>query len=56
MVRQERPVPFAVPAFLVVNAENLSNRRDAVTEREFGDAQFYRMPGRRVVGTVSYGF
>ena len=41
-------------AFL--EGENVSNRRDAVTESELGDAQFYRMPGRRVVGTVSYGF
>ena len=39
-----------------IDAENLTNRRDAVTESELGDAQFYRMPGRRVMGTVSYGF
>ena len=41
-------------AFL--DGENLTDRRDAVTESELGDAQFYRMPGRRVLGTVSYGF
>ncbi|MEO6579963.1 MAG: TonB-dependent receptor [Sphingomicrobium sp.] len=41
-------------AFL--EGENLSNRRDAVTESELGDAQFYRLPGRRIFGTVSYGF
>ena len=56
MVRQERPVPFAVPAFFLLGAENLTNRRDAVTESELGDAQFYRMPGRRMVGTISFGF
>ena len=39
-----------------IEAENLTNRRDPVTESELGDAQFYRMPGRRVLGTVSYGF
>ena len=39
-----------------IEGENLTNRRDAVTESELGDAQFYRMPGRRVVGTISYGF
>ncbi len=41
-------------AFL--EGENLTNRRDAVTESELGDAQFYRMPGRRLVVTMSYGF
>ena len=39
-----------------IDAENLTNRRDAVTESELGDAQFYRMPGRRVMATISYGF
>ena len=39
-----------------IDGENLTNRRDAVTESELGDAQFYRMPGRRVVGTISFGF
>ena len=39
-----------------VEGENLTNRRDAVTESELGDAQFYRLPGRRLLGTVSYGF
>ena len=39
-----------------IEGENLTSRRDAVTESELGDAQFYRMPGRRVVGTISFGF
>jgi outer membrane receptor protein involved in Fe transport len=29
-----------------VDGRNLSNRRDAVSESEFGDAQYYRMPAR----------
>lgn len=39
-----------------VEGENLTNRRDPVAESELGDAQFYRLPGRRVFATVSYGF
>ena len=39
-----------------VEGENLTDRRDPVTESELGDAQFYRMPGRRIVGTISYGY
>jgi iron complex outermembrane receptor protein len=31
-----------------VDAVNLSNRRDAVSESEFGDAQFYRMTPRTI--------
>ncbi|MEO7815011.1 MAG: TonB-dependent receptor, partial [Sphingomicrobium sp.] len=41
-------------AFL--EGENLTNRRDAITESELGDAQFYRLPGRRVMVAVSYGY
>jgi iron complex outermembrane recepter protein len=41
---------------LFVEAENLTNRRDAVAESELGDAQFYRLPGRRLLLTASYGF
>jgi iron complex outermembrane receptor protein len=41
---------------LFIEAENLTNRRDPVTESELGDAQFYRLPGRRVFGTISYGY
>jgi outer membrane receptor protein involved in Fe transport len=39
-----------------IDGENLTDRRDAVTESEIGDAQFDRLPGRRVTGTISYGF
>jgi outer membrane receptor protein involved in Fe transport len=38
-----------------VEAENLTNRRDPVTESELGDAQFYRLSGRRILATLSYG-
>jgi len=31
-----------------VDARNLTDRRDAVSESEFGDAQYYRMPARTV--------
>jgi hypothetical protein len=31
---------------------NLGDRRDAVMQSELGEAQFYRMPGRRVVASV----
>jgi outer membrane receptor protein involved in Fe transport len=39
-----------------VEAENLTDRRDPVTESELGDAQFYRLPGRRIFATLSYGY
>jgi iron complex outermembrane receptor protein len=36
-----------------LDGRNLGNRRDAVSESEFGDAQYYRMPARTVeVGVV----
>ena len=31
-----------------IDARNLGNRRDPVSESEFGDAQYYRMPARSV--------
>ncbi|MFL5595481.1 MAG: TonB-dependent receptor [Gemmatimonadaceae bacterium] len=31
-----------------LSGRNLSNRRDAVAESEFGDAQYYRMPARTI--------
>ena len=31
-----------------LDARNLGNRRDPVSESEFGDAQYYRMPARSV--------
>ena len=31
-----------------LDGRNLSDRRDAVSESEFGDAQYYRMPARTI--------
>jgi outer membrane receptor protein involved in Fe transport len=31
-----------------IDGRNLGNRRDAVSESEFGDAQYYRMTARTV--------
>jgi iron complex outermembrane receptor protein len=36
-----------------VDGRNLSNRRDAVSESEFGDAQYYRMPARTVQAAIA---
>ncbi len=36
-----------------VDGRNLTNRRDAVSESEFGDAQYYRMPARTIQTGVS---
>ena len=33
---------------LHIDGRNLTNRRDAVAESEFGDAQYYRMPARTI--------
>jgi iron complex outermembrane recepter protein len=41
---------------LFLEAENLTDRRDPVTESELGEAQFYRLPGRRIFGTISYRY
>ena len=35
-----------------VDGRNLGNRRDAVSESEFGDAQYYRMPARSITAGV----
>jgi len=35
-------------AELRLDGRNLTNRRDAVAESEFGDAQYYRMPARTI--------
>ncbi len=35
-----------------VESENITDRRDAVVESELGDAQFYRLPGRRLLLTI----
>jgi len=44
------------PITLRVDGVNLSDNRDPVTESELGDAQFYRMPGRTVIGSVGVEF
>ena len=36
-----------------IDGRNLGNRRDAVSESEFGDAQYYRMTARTIVAGVS---
>ena len=43
-------------AELRIDGRNLSNRRDAVSESEFGDAQYYRMPARTILGTVTISY
>lgn len=35
-----------------LDGRNLGNARDAVSESEFGDAQYYRMPARTILGGV----
>ncbi len=37
---------------LRVDGRNLGNRRDAVSESEFGDAQYYRMTARTIRATI----
>jgi outer membrane receptor protein involved in Fe transport len=39
-----------------VDGRNLGNRRDAVSESEFGDAQYYRMTARSIRGSVALQF
>jgi outer membrane receptor protein involved in Fe transport len=41
---------------LRLDARNLSDRRDPVSESELGDAQYYLMPSRRVDGTLTFHF
>lgn len=36
-----------------VDGRNLTDRRDAVSESEFGDAQYYRMPARTIQAGIS---
>lgn len=36
-----------------LDARNLGDRRDAASESEFGDSQFYRMPARRIQAGLS---
>ena len=47
---------FANGLGLFVDGDNLTNRRDPVAESEIGDAQFYRLPGRRVIATAELKF
>ena len=39
-----------------LDGRNLGNRRDAVSESEFGDAQYYRMPARTVLAGVTLSY
>ena len=39
-----------------LDARNLTDRRDPVSESEFGDAQYYRMPARTVRAGVSVSY
>jgi iron complex outermembrane recepter protein len=41
---------------IFVEGQNLTNRRDPVTESELGEGQLYRLSGRRVLATLSYGY
>jgi outer membrane receptor protein involved in Fe transport len=41
---------------LFVEGENLTDRRDPVTESELGEGQYYRLPGRRLLATISFGY
>ena len=45
-----RPVTFRI------DGVNLTDSRAPVTESELGDAQFYRMPGRTVLGSIAVEF
>ena len=38
-----------------LEAKNLTNRRDPVVESVLGDAQFYRLSGRRILATLEIG-
>jgi iron complex outermembrane recepter protein len=39
-----------------VTGENLTDRRDPVTESELGQEQYYLLSGRRFLATISYGY
>jgi iron complex outermembrane receptor protein len=41
---------------LRINGYNLTDARDPVTESELGDAQFYRLSGRTILGSVDVDF
>ncbi len=41
---------------LRLDGRNLTNRRDPVSESEFGDAQYYRMPARTFIGGVVFTY
>jgi iron complex outermembrane receptor protein len=41
---------------LRVDGRNLTNQRPPVSESEFGDAQYYRLPARRIDATLSMRF
>ncbi len=39
-----------------LTGQNLTDRRDPVAESELGDAQYYRLPGRRVEASLGFRF
>lgn len=39
-----------------VEGQNLTNRRDPVTQSELGEGQYYRLSGRRLLATMSYDY
>ena len=39
-----------------IDGRNLGDRRDAVAESEFGDAQYYRMPARSFRAGVAWRY
>ncbi len=41
---------------LRLDGRNLGNARDPISESEFGDAQYYRMPARTVLAGVSFRY
>jgi iron complex outermembrane recepter protein len=41
---------------LRIDARNLNDRRDPISESELGDAQYYLLPSRRVDGTLKLHF
>jgi outer membrane receptor protein involved in Fe transport len=43
-------------AELRIDGRNLGDRRDAVSESEFGDAQYYRMPARTITAGVVFRY
>jgi iron complex outermembrane receptor protein len=47
---------WTLPVTLRIDGVNLTDNHDPVAESELGDAQFYRMPGRTVLGSIALEF